>query len=168
MLLAVYLLFWHDDRPLEYGQPKSTKLLNGYLQDLETAEQEQAVKEAADQATKGYIDLSEGFEEPLEHTTTWEPYPRPTQDNRLLESSTGSAELEVATTELQPTTTWEPHPELTQDHESMEISTTSAELEVDTTAPVAYKTQVPLQEQFEKELAALEKCAIFMLEFGFC
>lgn len=227
VLFAVYLLFWHDDRPLNSAQPKSADILNAYLQELEAAEQE----DEAEQAAKGYIDLSEGFE-PLEETTTWDPYLEPTQDSGLLQSNTMPVELEVTTTELErttawnlypeptrdselleeledtetelePTTTWEPYPEPTQDSELLESSTifedseasateleptttwepdyeptganellesitSSAEQELSTAEPGAGKSRVSLQEQFEKESAALAKWVTLLTDSGFC
>lgn len=104
VLLAVYLVFWHDDSPLQYGQtqPPPAEVLNGYLQDLEAAEQAEADRAAAEQASKGYIDLSPGVVDPPEPKTTWEPIPEPTQYNDWIETSTSSAELEVATIDPEP------------------------------------------------------------------
>ena len=66
VLFAVYLLFWHDDNSLDYGQapPPSSIITDGYLADLQAAEDAEAERIAADAAAKGYIDLSEEFEEP--------------------------------------------------------------------------------------------------------
>lgn len=97
VLLVVYLVFWHDDSPLQYGQTQSpsAEVLNGYLQDLEAAEQAEADRTAAEQASNGYIDLSPGLEDAPRPETTRKPIPKP-------KSSTSSAELEVATLDPEP------------------------------------------------------------------
>ncbi len=104
----------------------------------------------------------------LERTTTWEPYPEPTQDNELLESSASFDELEVTATDLEPTTTWEPYTEPTGDSELLETTTSSAQLELVTADPGPGKSRVSLQEQFEKESAALAQWVVILAQSGFC
>lgn len=133
VLVAVYLIFWHNDSPFDYGKTKplhSEEVLNAYLADLDKAEQ--------DQNGKGYIDLSENYEEttvntyfppittdPYKHTT--DPYEH-TTDPRF----------------LQPTV--DPYEPITIDHaydrttDSYEKHTTDVRFLPKTTDPYAAQT----------------------------
>jgi hypothetical protein len=124
VLFAVYLLFWHNDKPMDYGQPASANIVDGYLQDMEAAEEAEAARKAAEAAEKGYIDLSEGFVEP--EPTIPEPVPEPPQVIEVAESSTSPAEVAIATADPAP-------------------------------PPRPGKSRVNLQEDFEKDYAALEQ-----------
>jgi hypothetical protein len=100
VLFAVYLLFWHDDKPLNFGHPASSNIVDGYLQDMEAAEEAEAASKAAEWKEKGYIDLSEGFVEPDPPIT--KPAAEPPQVIEVVESSTSPAELTIATADPVP------------------------------------------------------------------
>jgi hypothetical protein len=95
VLFAVYLLFWRDEKLLDYGQPASSNIVDGYLQDMEAAEEAEAARKAAEAKAKGYIDLSEGFAEPEPEPP--KPLPEPPQLIEVVESSTSPAEVTIAT-----------------------------------------------------------------------
>lgn len=100
VLFAVYLLFWRDDKHLDYGQPASSHIVDGYLQDMEAAEEAEAARKAAEAKTKGYIDLSEGFVEPDPPPT--KPVPEPPQVIEVAETNTNPAEVTIATADPVP------------------------------------------------------------------
>jgi hypothetical protein len=146
VLFAVYLLFWHDDKSLDYGQPPppSQSILDAYLADLQAAEEAEADRKAADAAAKGYIDLSEDFEEP----ETPEPEP---------ESEPGPEPDPGPEPEPEPEPALEP-PELI---EAVETSTSSADVVIATADPEPPrrpgKTPINLKADFERDYAALEQ-----------
>ena len=100
VLFAVYLLFWRVDNRLDYGQTPSADIVNGYLKDLEAAEEAEAARISADAKAKGYIDLSEGFIEPDPPAST--PIPRPSKAIEVVKSSTRPAEVTIATADPAP------------------------------------------------------------------
>ena len=100
VLFAIYLLFWRNDNPLDYSQPPSADIVNGYLKDLEAAEAAEASRVSAEAKSKGYIDLSEGFIEPDPPIPTSRPErPKVTE---VVKSSTRPADVTIATAKPVP------------------------------------------------------------------